>query len=113
MAFPATYNFNYYRGDTNQIIVRPKSANGESFALAGYTAEYTIADVRGSTGTQYTANATVDTINDLITCTISDSVGRNLAPATYVYDIQIDNGLQVYTILTGLITVTDDVTGAV
>lgn len=113
MAFPATYNFSYYRGDTSQIVIRPKSANGESFALAGYDADYTIANVRGSTGVQYIASATVDEVNDLVTCTISDTVGRNLSPGTYVYDIQINNGLQVYTILTGAITVTDDITGAV
>lgn len=113
MAFPGLYNFNYYRGDTNQIVVRPKTANGESFALSGYTAQYTIATARGSSGTQYSATATIDSVNDLITCTISESTGRSLAAGTYVYDVEIDNGIEVYTVLTGNITVTDDITGAI
>jgi hypothetical protein len=36
-----------------------------------------------------------------------------LEPGTYVYDVQIDNGTQVFTLLTGTISVTDDITGAV
>jgi hypothetical protein len=40
-------------------------------------------------------------------------VGRDLAAGTYVYDVQIDNGpSEIYTILTGTITVTNDITGA-
>lgn len=113
MAFPGTYNFNYYRGDTNQFIIRPKNANGESFNLTGYTADYFIANRRGATGTQYEANAVVDTVNNIVTCTITPSVGRQISAGTYVYDVQIDNGIQIYTLLTGTVTVTDDITGAV
>jgi hypothetical protein len=61
------------------------------------------------------ATATVDTTNHIITCTITPEQGRELtAGTTYVYDVQIENGASiVYTLLTGSITVTDDVTGAV
>jgi len=54
MAFPGTYNFSYYRGDTYQFVIRPKNANGTTFALDAYAgnAAFTIANVRGSTGTQ-------------------------------------------------------------
>ena len=117
MAFPGTYNFSYYRGDTYQFVVRPKNANGTTFALDDYAgnADFTIANVRGSTGTQISATATVDTANDIITCTITGATGRNLVGGTtYVYDVQIDNGAGViFTLLTGSITVTDDITGAV
>ena len=117
MAFPGTYNFSYYRGDTYQFVIRPKNANGSTFALDSYAgnARFTIANRRGSTGTQISATATVDTANDIITCTISGSTGRGLvAGTTYVYDVQIDNGAGViFTLLTGSITVTDDITGAV
>jgi hypothetical protein len=114
MAFPGTYNFSYYRGDTNQFVIRPKNANGTSFALTGYTAEFIIANRRGSTGTQYEAQAVVDTTNDLVTCTILPGVGRSLAAGTFVYDVQITTGAaNIITILTGSITVTDDITGAV
>jgi hypothetical protein len=117
MAFPGTYNFSYYRGDTYQFVIRPKNANGSTFDLDAYAgnADFTIANRRGSTGTQIAATATVDTANDIITCTITGATGRGLvAGTTYVYDVQIDNGAGViFTLLTGSITVTDDITGAV
>jgi len=114
MAFPGTYNFNYYRGDTNQFVVRPKNSNGSAFDLTGYSAQFVIANRRGSTGTQYEAQVVVDTTNDLLTCTILPGVGRQLSPGTYVYDIQITTGASnILTVLTGSITVTDDITGAV
>jgi hypothetical protein len=118
MAFPSTYDFNYYRGDTAQFVVRPKNANdGSSFDLANYSAIFTIANQRGSAGTQYAASAVVNTSTDIVTCTITPIVGRTLAAGTYVYDVQITdvspNPDVIYTILTGTITVTDDITGAV
>jgi hypothetical protein len=114
MAFPGTFNFNLYRGDTNQFVIRPKNSNGTSFDLTGYTAAFTIANRRGSTGTQYEAQVAVDTANDLLTCTILPGVGRQLAAGTYVYDVQITTGAaNIITVLTGSITVTDDITGAV
>jgi hypothetical protein len=117
MAFPGTYNFSYYRGDTYQFVIRPKNANGTTFALDPYegNADFTIANRRGSTGTQVSGVATVDITNDIITCTITGATGRGLtAGTTYVYDVQIDNGAGViFTLLTGSITVTDDITGAV
>lgn len=113
MAFPGTYNFNYYRGDTNQFVVRPKNSNGSAFDLAGYTAQFVVATARGSSGTQYPMTAVVNSSTDIVTCTIEPDDGRDLTPGTFVYDVQITNGLQIYTILTGTITVTDDITGAV
>jgi hypothetical protein len=114
MAFPGSYNFNYYRGDTAEFVIRPKTANGSAFDLTGYTAEFFIANRRGSTGTQYEAQAVVSGVADTVTCTILPGVGRDLAPGTYVYDVQITTGAStIFTILTGSITVTDDITGAV
>ncbi len=120
MAFPGTYNFSYYRGDTYEFIIRPKNANGTTFALDAYSgnANFTIANRRGSTGTQVAATATIDTANDIVTCTINPTQGRELvAGTTYVYDVQITNTTAnpdvIFTLLTGSITVTDDVTGAV
>jgi hypothetical protein len=111
MAFPGTYNFNYYRGDTFQFIVRPKDAQGDQFDLTGYTATFTIASSRGATPTNfYAATATVNTVDDIVTCTISAGTGQNLVPATsWVYDVQITDATNVYTLLTGNITSTDDV----
>jgi hypothetical protein len=117
MAFPGTYNFSYYRGDTAEFVVRPKNSNGSAYDLTNYTATFTIANRRGSTGTQYAGTATVNTTTDIITCTIIPAVGRTLASGTYVYDVQITNTVPnpdvILTVLTGSITVTDDITGAV
>lgn len=114
MAFPGTYNFNYYKGDTYQFVIRPKNSDGSAFDLSGYTPGYTIATARGSGATQYTATASIDTVNDLVTCTISPTLGSSIpAGATYVYDVQIANTSNiVYTLLTGNITITEQVTGA-
>jgi len=41
-------------------------------------------------------------------------VGRSLTAGTFVYDVQITTGAaNIITVLTGSITVTDDITGAV
>lgn len=116
MAFPGTYNFKYYRGDTFSFVVYPlKSTSGTSFDLAGYTASFVIANKRGTGATQYTGTAVVDSAADTVTCTITPTVGRNLAQGTYVYDVQVQNstGSNIYTLLTGSITTTDDIIGAV
>jgi hypothetical protein len=113
MAFPGTYNFNYYRGDTSQFVIRPKSANGQTFDLTGYTAAFTIANQVGPSGTQTAATAVVNATTDIVTCTITPAVGRTLEAGNYVYDVQITNGTQIFTLLAGSITVADDITGAV
>jgi hypothetical protein len=121
MAFPGTYNFNYYRGDTFEFIIRPKDANGDVFQLDGFSnATFTIANQRGP-GTQsnpriaYTGSAVLNIVEDYITCTITPTVGRDLSPTTlWFYDVQIEDEAQIniFTLLTGTITPTDDVTGA-
>ena len=116
MAFPATYNFSYYRGDTNEFVIRPKNSDGSAFDLDSYDAEFTIATARGAATSvvQYEAQAVVDDVNNLVTCTILPGVGSQLAPGTYVYDVQIDSGASlVFTLLTGTISVTDQITVAV
>lgn len=114
MAFPATYNFNYYKGDTYQFVVRPKNSDGSSFSLTGFTAIFTIATARGTGATQYEATASVDSVNNLVTCTISSTLGATIpSSSTYVYDVEISNSASiVYTILTGTMNITEQVTGA-
>lgn len=115
MAFPGNYNFNYYEGDTYQFNIYPKNADGSAFSLNDYSASFTIATSRGpSPDSSVIATATVSDNNTFVTATILPSVGRNLSSGTsYVYDVQISNGVDaVYTLLTGNITVTADVTGA-
>lgn len=129
MAFPGTYNFDYYRGDTFKFVISPKDSTGAPFDLSAYKsaspvrdAVFTIADARGSDrNLVLTSNgssdlvASIDTGNNTITCTITPDGGRNLeGGSTYYYDVEIFNGAALrYTLLTGTITVQDDVTGAV
>ena len=114
MAFPATYNFSYYKGDTNEFVIRPKTSDGSAFDLTGFTAEFFIASSRGDNPTfDVEAQAVVDATNDIVTCTILPGVGSTLDAGTYVYDVQITSGpAVVYTLITGTITVTEQVTGA-
>lgn len=114
MAFPGTYNFNYYRGDTFTLTLNPKDSTGNAFSLTGYTAAFTIANQRGPGATQYTGTTSINTSTNTITCTIPAATGRNFAAGTtWVYDVQITNGVAIYTILTGTLTPTNDITGAV
>ncbi len=119
MAFPATHNFSYYRGDTNQFVIRPKNSDGSAFDLDGYGADFFIATARGAASSvvQYEAQAIVNDNTNIVTCTILPGVGEDLSPGTYVYDVQIDKTvsgvLSVFTLLTGNITVTEQVSGAV
>jgi hypothetical protein len=119
MAFPGTYNFSYYRGDTFEFVISPKSANGTTFPLDAFTgsgseANFTIANVRGAAGVQKSASAVVDNVLDTVTCTISPTVGRELTAGSYVYDIEIISTTGItHTLVTGTITVTDDISGAI
>lgn len=113
MSFPGSYNFNYYRGDTAEFVIRPKTANGEAFDLDGFSGDFFIATARGVGATQFEAQAVASSSENTVTCTILPGLGRSLAAGTYVYDVQITNGPSlIYTILTGSITVTNDISGA-
>lgn len=116
MAFPGTYNINYYKGDTYEFTIYPKDSAGQAFALANYSVTFTISSSRGE-NPDFTVAATATIPQDagnLVNCSILPNTGRSLdAGTSYVYDIQITNGAnKIYTLLTGTITVTEDVTGA-
>lgn len=119
MAFPGTYNFSYYRGDTYEFSVIPRKADGTVLDnLADYTATFTISTSRGTDGLANQVTAYTSISNSDILCAITPSDSDSLPPATtYVYDIEISDPdatpyPKTYTILTGTITVTDQITGA-
>ena len=89
MAFPGTYNFNYYRGDRYEFVIRPKTANGDAFDLTGYSADFFVANQRGENKTQYEMQAVVDGSADTVTCTILPGAGESLTAGTYVYDMVV------------------------
>lgn len=139
MAFPGSYDFTYYKGDTLEFRIYPKDASGAAFNLSGYEAIFTIATARGATSVQERAAGYTHINGDesYILCAIPPSLGNSstflIANSVYVYDVQISNpdadGTSddsnmsndtdgkpydyVYTLLTGNITVRDQVTGAV
>ena len=123
MAFPGTYNFNYYAGDTFEFLVYPKNSSGGVFDdLSDYTPLLLVATARGSASASVIDSLDVtealSTIEDgdHVSCTILPDGGRKLTGSTYVYDLQIENTNvsspsfgKVFTLLTGTITVTQDV----
>ena len=115
MAFPGTYNINYYKGDTYEFNIYPKDSSGAIFSLLNYAATFTISTSRGENPSfTVAATANIASNNSYITCSILPATGRTLTAGTeYVYDVQITQGAtKIYTLLTGTVTVTADVTGA-
>lgn len=122
MAFPGTYNISYYKGDTLEFKIYPKDASGAAFDLSSFssngTAKFTIADQRGSSGSQIQATAEIASDLTHVKCVITPSQGAQLDPGTqYVYDVEISRTVSgsypyVYTLLTGTVSITDQVSGA-
>jgi hypothetical protein len=123
MAFPGTYNINYYRGDTFEFRIYPKDSSGSAYDLSGYNktsgAIFTISTARGAAGIadQKEAFARISDDGTYILCAITPDNGADLAFGnSYVYDVQISksgaNYDSVITVLTGNITMTEQVTGA-
>ena len=118
MAFPGELNINYYKGDTHEFKVYPQKTDGSIFYLTDYSnSTFTIAESRGAAGVALgQINASARIYNDYILCAITPENGKLMDPTkTYVYDIQVyaqgsDTYDKVFTLLTGSISVTDDVT---
>lgn len=114
MAFPGTYNFSYYKGDTLEFNIYPKTANGDPFDLTDFdNAVFTAARSRGvSEENLINLFAQFDPTKQYITCRILPATGLSFVAdnTPYIYDIQINNGSNiVYTLLTGQITITEQI----
>jgi hypothetical protein len=152
MAFPATYDFNYYKGDTFEFRIYPKKNDGTVFNLSAYqiasnnttaiddvtdtvapydSAQFTIAKARGATQIINGVSTPVVPIkcfarisddNTFVQCAIRPTDSTTLIAGTeYVYDVEVTKPAGsagtgqyslVHTLLTGKITITDQVTGA-
>ena len=122
MAFPGTYNFNYYAGDTFEFFVYPKNSTGGVFDdLSDYSALFVIGEFRGASASIIdslditSASATIID-GDHVSCMILPAGGRQLTSPTYLYDVQIENTNvsstsygKIFTLLNGTISVTQDV----
>jgi hypothetical protein len=120
MAFPGTYNFNYYKGDTFEFRVYPKDSAGGTFPLSDYSeglgvTKFTIAPSRGVTSGLIQGYAEISNDKTYILCVVTPANGAVMtAGTTYVYDVEIARTSAsydfVYTLLTGNITVSEQVT---
>jgi len=132
MAFPGTMNITYYKGDTYEFRVYPKKSDGTPYNLSQFDhsqvelsgPKFTIAPTRGLNYSSNTAvvkaYASISADNTYLICAIRPGDGNLLNSAVeYVYDIQIvqkasvSNTLtynKVLTVLTGVITVVEDIT---
>jgi hypothetical protein len=116
MAFPATYDFNYYKGDTFEFRIYPKKNDGTVFDLSAFyvptnfaslpddveldslpahapydSAQFTIANARGSAATEVRKGfARVSDDNTFVQCAIRPTEGNLLLAGTeYVYDVEV------------------------
>lgn len=119
MAYPGKYDINYYKGDTHEFKIYPKNNDGSQFDLTNFSIlSFTISDQRGqSISTDYISAYVEKVDNNHILCAIRPEDGNLLIPGTaYVYDVEIEYPKspysQIHTLLTGEITVTDQVTPA-
>jgi hypothetical protein len=114
MAFPGTYNFNYYKGDTFEFSIYPKTATSEPFDLTGFEVVFTVSTERGVAGESFRVESYAEIDVDHINCAILPAQSALWSASdTYEYDVEISNSSgeypKVYTVLTGRITVTDQV----
>lgn len=127
MAFPGTYNISYYKGDTLEFKIYPKDTSGAAFNLSQYAVPvsdttdlgyFTISNYAGPEQVgkpKEVVEGYAAIEGDYVICAITPTAGAELAAGTaYVYDVQIKKTASpynlVYTLLSGSITVTEQVT---
>jgi len=116
MAFPGELNITYYKGDTYEFNIYPKKNDGTVFSLDGYSIKFTIALTRGATSI-IEGYAAISSDNTYATCAITPGAGASMTAGTqYVYDVEVKKSATpynlVHTLLTGNVTVTEQVTPA-
>ncbi len=112
MPFPVSYDINYYKGDTFELLIQPKDSSGNALNLSGYTGLFTISTARGESGI-VVGNGSASIVNaSNVFCAIPSSTGSAFLASQYVYDIQVSSGSIVYTLLTGNVNVTQDISGS-
>lgn len=109
MAWPYTYNFNYYVGDLYQFVIYPKE-DGQQFNLNGYNSLFVIATERGNSNSiAISASPQISASPSRLICTIYPQYGNFLTGASYIYDVEISKNDQTYTLLTGTISTQSDI----
>jgi len=118
MAYPYTYNFDYYVGDSYQFVIRPKVYNEnteelEEVNLSEYNSLFVVANQRGdSLALVFSSSPQVSASPYSLLCTISPTNGMLLTGASYIYDVEITNktnSADRTTLLTGTISTQLDI----
>lgn len=125
MTLPASHNISYYKGDTYEFNVYPRTnsdsdgdGQNDVFPLADYSVSFTIAPKRGvleSTDQEAIAGYAVFAPDRThIKCAITPIAGAQLVSSqTYVYDVKISKQEatydKVFTLLSGNLTIQDRV----
>lgn len=110
MAWPYTYNIQYYYGDSYDFVAYPRE-NNSPYSLVGKTSLFSIATERGNPeAIVISASPQMSESPSRLICSITPEQGLALTGNSYVYDVEIRNGDEVYTLLTGDVTVQKDVT---
>ena len=118
MAYPYTYNFDYYVGDSYQFVIRPKVYNEnteelEEVNLSEYNSLFVVATQRGnSSANVFSSSPQVSASPYSLLCTISPANGMLLTGASYIYDVEITNktnSADRTTLLTGTISTQLDI----
>lgn len=120
MAFPGTYNFSYYRGDTFEFRISPRNSDGTVFDLSDYEVAFTVSTARGEStaavANRRQAYSSISADGSEILCAILPANAASWVDANqYVYDVEIRNLAaspypKVYTLLTGTISVQEQIT---
>jgi hypothetical protein len=115
MSFPANFNIRYYKGDLYQFVIRPKTSAGDPFPISDstHTANFYISTSRGG-ASENTIEGSATIVAGNISATIFPSVGNQLSANTqYFYDVSVvknSDPNELYTLLTGTISITADIT---
>lgn len=111
---PATYDIQYYRGDTYEFYIQPKDIDGMPIDVSTFTTAFLVATSRGP-DPDASFSCTSSAMGSTIRCIIPAGVGATFVGNTvYVYDVQTTdpNTGVVRTYLTGNVYVTDQVEAA-
>jgi hypothetical protein len=110
MTWPYAYNIEYYYGDSFTFVAYPRE-NNQPYDLSEKTVACDIATERGNPeAVVVSLNPEINIESSRILCRITPELGLALTAGPYVYDLEIRNGEDVYTLLTGDVTVQQDVT---
>jgi len=115
MSFPANFNIRYYKGDIYQFVIRPKTSAGDPFPISDSTHEaYFYASIARGGSQENTIILNASIVGGNVTATILPSdVSKFNQGNNYFYDVSVvktTNPDEVYTLLTGLLSITPDIT---